>query len=312
MDGDSFFRNVLNTMSSRGGTIHLEPTIYSFQNDLIINRQSISILGTKSSPAGGTHLQFAPNKGLVLQNADGFHAQGLRIAETSPCNAGQLLLIQNDTYGASFQDVEFIGGYRNVWLQKSAITRFNRCRFVNATGIEAINICDGPMETHGVDAAEFIHCILSASPNTNIVNMNGKAHSVKMTQCAVLFGKHAIKMTNTIPNSSGPKFFYFSDGGFENNLGYCMFLEDADDIKLCNMYLSNDGTFDGIYMTSKMTGSLSITNSKIRGCGRNGIRYLGGRLVAIGNDIVNNKQSGLYIASGLPTNQIANNFIGNI
>lgn len=318
------FNAMIAAFGDRGGRIMLPPKKYYLSGNISLFEKTLLVEGVKSyGGANGSVLRFAANCGVVIDNCDGTTFKSFRIEEVGGSGGNALLIIGSGgrstagTGTANFdaENIEITGGFRNMWLQNSANANFRSCRFAGAYGREAINMCDGPDATHGIDGAHFSQCSISAqgSNTTDCIRMNGKAQSVKFAQTPILYGNVGIRMMNST-GGSNPKFFSMDGGGFENGQGYCVYIDEGDDLRFTGMYASNDGSLDGFYMGASMDGTLKIMNSTIRGCGRDGIRTLGGRLRAIGNDIVNNGSKttgdGIRIGSGVSKFKINDNFIG--
>ena len=323
------FQTMIAAIGSRGARIFIPPKSYYLSGNLDIFNTSILMGGVPSSATtNGSRLLFAANRGLRLANNDGSVIENLRIdGPTSGTAAGALIIVGKLTEAAgcdycAFQNVQTNGGYRSLWLQKSLETRFLNCRFTGATGIEAVLLSGGVAAAdYTVDAAEFVQTVFSGSNTTDCIHLNGAANSVQMTQCVVLFGHTGLKYTDAVGAGDFPKFFYFSDGGFENQASYCVFVDGlGDDIKFTNAYFSNDSaTLDAIYIgaddATLTAGTVMVSNSTIRGAGRDGVRILGMRARIRGNDIINNGRAvtgdGVHIGAAVTNAVVADNHIGS-
>lgn len=312
------------SLGSRGGRVFIPPKSYYLDGNLDIFNTTVSVTGVPSSVTSlGSRLLFSANRGLRLANNDGSAFRDLRIdGPTSGASSGALIIVgklgeaSGSTY-CVFDHVQTNGGYRSLWLQKSLETRFSKCRFNNATGPDAVLLSGGVDATEfTVDAAEFVQCAFSGSSTTDCIHLNGAANSVKMTQCVVLFGETGLKFTDDTSSGDFPKFFYFSDGGFENCENYAVFVDEGDDIKFSNAYFSNDSAaLDVIHLSANVDGRVKVIGSTIRGGGRDGVRALGGRVTVALCDVINNARAvtgdGIRIGSGIGKYTLTDNYIGD-
>jgi len=293
--------------------VQLENKTYHCTEDIIVHKP-IVLQGLAN-----TKLLFAPNKGLRFENAGKSTVKRLKIIGIGGNDHGQLLGIGTNGNSCDkilFEQVDVVGGFRNLWIQKSLSLLFIRCTFKDATGPEGVKFAGGPDATHGVDNAEFLSCNFGsyANPHANVMLMDGKAHGIKFMNCPFLFGRHGIVLDRSNANWSHPKAISIIGGGFENSYGNGLRLLHGDDVRLDTMYLSTDGMMDGIYMASSFAGRFKVANSTIRGNGRDGIRAVGGRLTVTGSDIINNGSKttgdGIRLEPGVRDFIIGNNFLG--
>lgn len=297
------FRNMFAAVGSRGAKIYIPPKPYYVDDDLVITKHGLDIQCSPShSSSVGTLLRFAPNKGVKFDGAsgcrwrDGYISGGVG---SDPSNGKALLTLGTLGLGGNgsgcvrnlFEGLEVDGGYRAMHIGNSLSTRFRHCRFVGSTGTEVVLMGNGSDAVWGVDNPEFTNCNFGGKPgdtNTDVIRMKGKVHGPKFTDCPIVFGNHGIVLDRASESSSHPKFITISGGGFENGHGHAMRVLYGDDIRLNHMYASTDGSLDGFYLAESFDGVIRFTNSTIRGNGRDGIRYMGGRLSVDNCDIVNN------------------------
>ena len=295
------------------GFVQLENKTYHCEEDILVEKPTVL------QGLAGTKLLFAYNKGLRFENASKSTVKQLTIVGSGNSNHGQLLGIGTNGNSCGkilFEQVEIVGGFRNMWIQKSLSLSFLRCTFKDATGPEVVKFCGGPDATHGVDNAEFLNCNFGShgNPKANVMLMDGKVHGVKFINSPILFGMHGIVLDRSDPSWQKPKCISIIGGGFENSFGNGLRLLHGDDIRLDTMYLSTDGMMDGIYMGRDFEGRLKVATSTIRGNGRDGIRVVGGRLTVTGCDIINNGSKttgdGIRLEPGARDFLVTGNFIG--
>jgi hypothetical protein len=302
-DDSAAFSAMINSIGSRGGKIFIPPKPYYLANDLVIVKNALSIECIPSHHSSvGTRLRFAANKGLKYDGASGCRWRDGYIVGSGGDNDGSngkaLLAIGTLGLGGaggcarnSFEGLEVDGGYRAMHIGNTLSTRFRHCRFVNSVGSEVVLFGNGSDLQWGVDNAEFTNCNfggIDGDMNTDVIRMNGKVHGVKFTDCPIVFGYHGMVLERTNSSWSHPKFIVIAGGGFENGRGNAMRVLYGDDIRLSHMYQSTDGSLDGIYLDKSFQGVIRITNCTIRGNGRDGIRYCGGKLLITGSTIANN------------------------
>ncbi|MFC3499402.1 hypothetical protein ACFOOK_00105 [Micromonospora krabiensis] len=194
-----------------------------------------------------------------------------------------------NNYLLSFTNVRFRDGWNGMLLRGCNSIRFLNCVWNGFRG-EQVILLNGAGDTGRADPVEFVQCGIAAGTGNNDTDnlvIDGLGGSIKFIATAVLFGRHGIWLRNRT-GQAAPKFLYFEGGGFENGHGVPVLLEAGAQAQFTNTYISGDNEHDAVRIGSGFTGSATITNSVIRGCGRNGIDIGSTRVTVTGCLIGNN------------------------
>ncbi|GAA5200388.1 hypothetical protein GCM10023322_78160 [Rugosimonospora acidiphila] len=297
-----------------GGVIEAGPGIVRIASTVRVASVPIVFQG-----AGHTDdLNYATQYLVATGTGDGFvlagvHGGGFRDLAMRGENLTGGFLIRTEANGTTgnymvdFSNVRFRDGYNGIALRACNTFRFRDCVWNGFTGQQVI-LFNGVGDTTRADPIEFVQCAISAGSghdNTDNVVIDGLGGSTKFIATAILFGRNGLWMRNTTGQTM-PKFVYFEGGGFENGKGTPVLLDAGAQMQITNTYISCDGEQDDIRINPGFTGSATISNSIIRGTGRNGIDIGSTRVTVTGCLIGNNGRTANAAFARTITNAAAN------
>ncbi|MGI5520354.1 hypothetical protein ACQEUX_05300 [Micromonospora sp. CA-259024] len=219
--------------------------------------------------------------------------------------------LQNN-YMMTFTNVRFRDGFNGMALRGCNSIRFLNCVWNGFRG-EQVILLNGVGDFSRADPVEFVQCGIAAgtgNDNTDNLVIDGLGGSIKFFATAVLFGRHGIWLRNRT-GQAGPKFLYFEGGGFENGHGVPVLLEAGAQAQFTNTYISADNEHDAVRVGAGFTGSATITNSVIRGCGRNGID-IGSTRVTVTGCLIGNNGRTAHPSFSRPVATVAANGSGGV
>ncbi len=279
-----------------GGVIEAGPGTVRIQSTVRVQGIPIVFQG-----AGHTDdLNYATQYVIATGTGDGFvlagvHGGGFRDLAMRGDGVTGGYFIRTEANGSDrnymvdFSNVRFRDGYNGLALRDCNTFRFRDCVWNGFTGQQVI-LFNGVGDSDRADPVEFVQCAISAgsgNDNTDNVVIDGLGGSAKFIAVAILFGRNGLWLRNT-PGQSYPKFVYFEGGGFENGKGTPVLLDAGAQLQISNTYISCDGEQDNVRINPTFTGSATISNSIIRGTGRNGIDIGATRVTVTGCLIGNN------------------------
>lgn len=309
-DDTAAIQAAIDSIPSIGGSIYFPAGRYKATSTITIESKTVSFYGDGSgqtaSATDGSYIAFhslGVSNGFVFSNVDGASMRDIAIVADSGTRptGGYLIVYQGAAsgfYHSNWQNVLIAGGYNGTWIKKGFNFKAFNCIWKDFNGEQTI-LLNGSSDNDDVQATEFTNCTIAAiqsteeTPSTtDLCVLDGWASSTKFTCCALLFGRHGIRLKDSYGSSNQPSFTYFVGGGMENLEGDCFRAEVGKNILISNAYFSADGKRARCFYTSpSFGGEIMITGSYFRGAGRGGVWLEDGNATITGNTIVNNNEA---------------------